>query len=152
MGPGQKRALPARPGNLETSAGVAFLQAACLDLAVGDESAHVACVIHDDVAVVEVVESYVGGGTSGFFAAGETAEDRAVGQDWVGVVAPVEFQSGDVDMFDRIEAVAAVTERKAKSRKLYGSSPLHIAIFYGRLLSRAALADSAVRVSCKDEN
>jgi len=70
MGPGQKRALAACPRDFEARAVVAFLQAACL------ESTHVAGDVHVDVAVVEVVEGYVGGGRYVF--AGEIAEDRAV--------------------------------------------------------------------------
>ena len=149
MGPGQKRALAARPRYLEASAVVAFLQAAWFDSAVGGESAHVACNVHVDIAVVEVVEGYVGGRRSVF--AGEISEDGAVGQDWVGVALD-EVQSGDVNVFDGVKAVAAVVESRTQSREPYERRPLHSAVFLGRLLSRAALPDSAVRVGCKDED
>ena len=150
VGPGQKRALAARPGDFETSAVVAFLQAACLDLAVVGKSAHVAGVIHVDVAVGEVVEGDVGGGRSGF--AGEVAVDGAMREGRVGV-ALVEFQSGDIDVFDGVEAEAAIIESRAKFRKPCDRRPLYIAILLGIIFSpSAALPDSAVRVGCQDED
>jgi hypothetical protein len=150
MGPGQKRALAARPGDLETSAVVAFLQAACLDLTVVGQNTYVAGIIHVDVAVVEVVEGYIGGGRSG--SAGEVAENGAMHEGRIGV-ALVELESGDVDVFDGVEAVAAVVESRGKSREAYGQRPLHIAVRLGIIFtSSAALPDSTVRVGCQDED
>jgi len=142
--PRQARILAARPGNLEPTAVVALLQAALRVLAAGSQSTHVAGVVHVYVAVVEVVECYVGRGS---VFAGEVTEDGAMGENRVGVTLGG-FESSEVDVFDGIETVAAFFEARAE----VGERPLHRPAFLGSLLSRTAFANSTVGVGLVDED